>query len=245
MQLIEVNNKVIGTQTVQSVSARDLYLGLGLASAVWSRWSQSNIVENEFFSENTDWVGFNIMMNGNETRDFAVTIEFAKHIAMMARTQKAHEYRNYFIECENKAKAQTAVSGMDVNKFALEQAPLALVMAKAFGFEGNQALLSADKAINNLYGISPLRLMGAELVSDQERYLTPTEIGVRLGGISARKVNTLLLEHGLQFKYNDVWTPTAAGKSYAVLLDTGKKHSGGTPVQQLKWRESVVATLEI
>lgn len=77
-----------------SVSARDLYLDLGLSKGDWARWSQSNIVENEFFEPNKDWVGFSIMLNGNETRDFAVTIEFAKHIAMMAKTKRAHDYRN-------------------------------------------------------------------------------------------------------------------------------------------------------
>lgn len=44
------------------------------------------------------------MTNGNETKDYAVTIDFAKHIAMMARTNKSHEYRNYFINCEKIAK---------------------------------------------------------------------------------------------------------------------------------------------
>lgn len=38
------------------------------------------------------------MTNGNETKDYAISIEFAKHIAMMARTNKSHEYRKYFIE---------------------------------------------------------------------------------------------------------------------------------------------------
>lgn len=102
--LIAVQNKIIGKKVVQAVSARDLYLGLGLASAVWARWSKSNIEENEFFKEKTDWIGFNTMLNGNETRDFAITIEFAKHVAMMAKTSKAHDYRNYLISCEESAQ---------------------------------------------------------------------------------------------------------------------------------------------
>lgn len=32
--------------------------------------------------ENEDWVGFVTMTNGNETKDYAVSLEFAKHIAM-------------------------------------------------------------------------------------------------------------------------------------------------------------------
>ena len=42
----------------------------------------------------------------------------------------------------------------------LEAAPLAITMAKAFGFTGNQALLSADRATKSLTGYSPLELMG-------------------------------------------------------------------------------------
>jgi hypothetical protein len=29
-----------------------------------------------------------------------------------------------------------------------------------------------------------------------------------------------------------------------VYLDVGKRHGGGAPVQQVKWRESVLALLE-
>ncbi len=93
IEIKEVNGKKL-------VSARDLYLGLGLNKAVWARWYKSNIIENEFFSKNIDWIGVQHNVEGNETLDFAITLEFAKHIAMMARTEKSHEYRNYFIECE-------------------------------------------------------------------------------------------------------------------------------------------------
>ncbi|RXM53931.1 phage antirepressor Ant [Clostridium tetani] len=100
--LIKISNK----DGQQLVSAKELYLGLGLNKAVWSRWHVTNIEKNEFFKENIDWIGVQQDVEGNETMDFAITLEFAKHIAMMTRTEKSHEYRNYFIECEKKIKKQ-------------------------------------------------------------------------------------------------------------------------------------------
>ncbi|CUN12706.1 ORF6C domain-containing protein [Turicibacter sanguinis] len=97
LELIKVTTNEQGQKLV---SARDLYLGLGLDKSQWARWSKKNIEQNDFFKENKDWVGFDIVSSGNVTKDFAISLEFAKHIAMMARTEKSHEYRNYFIECE-------------------------------------------------------------------------------------------------------------------------------------------------
>lgn len=47
------------------------------------------------------------MLNGNETKDYMISLDFAKHISMQARTQKSHEMRNYFIECEKQLKDLT------------------------------------------------------------------------------------------------------------------------------------------
>lgn len=101
-ELITINKSKIGDNEINAVSARDLYAGLGLNQANWVRWSKANIETNEFFKENLDWLGFIVKMNGNETKDYYISIEFAKHLAMMAKTEKAHDYRNYFIECEKK-----------------------------------------------------------------------------------------------------------------------------------------------
>lgn len=95
------------------VSAKELYLGLGLAKDQWARWYKTNIINNEFFHAGHDFVGVRHDVEGNETQDFAITIEFAKHIAMMARTEKSHEYRNYFIKCEDKLKKQKQLSPME------------------------------------------------------------------------------------------------------------------------------------
>ena len=103
-------NELIKIQTneqgQQLVSARELYLGLGLDKSQWSRWYKKNIQENEFFLENNDWVVLDTMTTtekgGQVAKNFAISLDFAKHIAMMARTEKSHEYRNYFIQCERK-----------------------------------------------------------------------------------------------------------------------------------------------
>jgi len=101
--LIEIKLESVGDSVIDCVSSRELYLKLGHNVRRWVRWYAKNILENEWFLENRDWVSVPTLVHfGQGTTDFLVTVEFAKHIAMMAKTQKAHEYRNYLIACEKK-----------------------------------------------------------------------------------------------------------------------------------------------
>ena len=97
MELIKIQENDKGQKVV---SAKDLYLFLGYDKSNWASWSKKNIINNDFSIENTDYVGFVLTTNGNETTDFALTLDFAKRISMMARTEKGEEVRKYFIECE-------------------------------------------------------------------------------------------------------------------------------------------------
>jgi anti-repressor protein len=83
-------------------------LDLGFDKSNWAKWSRINVAENMFFKNGVDWVGFVLSTNGNETNDYAVSLNMAQHLAMMEKTQRAHDYRNYFIECEKKANDKTA-----------------------------------------------------------------------------------------------------------------------------------------
>lgn len=100
-ELIKIQNKG-GKETV---NARELYEFLGFDSGNWTRWAKQNIEENPFAQENDDFRGFLTMRNGNETKDFALTIDFAKRLAMMAKTEKGEQARKYFIECEKRLKS--------------------------------------------------------------------------------------------------------------------------------------------
>jgi len=161
---------------IQAVSARDLYLGLGLAKDQWSRWYKANIENNDFFKESQDWVGFDIVSSGNETRDFAISIDFAKHISMMAKTKKSHEYRGYFIECEKKLIAQPTLNPANLSRLQLIQLaleaeqelqeakqeiavlePKALALDRISGSDGTMCLTDAAKNLS----VPPQKLNGA------------------------------------------------------------------------------------
>ena len=105
-ELIKLQPQTVNGNAVETVSARELYERLGLDKSHWSRWSKSNIVSNPFALENVDYVGFSIMANGNETTDFALTIDMAKKLAMQVRTDKGEMVRNYFLECERRIVGQ-------------------------------------------------------------------------------------------------------------------------------------------
>ncbi len=114
------------------------------------------------------------------------------------------------------------------------------------GFQGNQAVLSADKGTQKLLGCSPLALIDATHLAapKQELTLNPTQLGQLMTEVkSARKINVLLQEKGLQEKVADQWVATDKGREFSELLDTGKKHSDGTPIKQLKWFQSVLNIL--
>jgi anti-repressor protein len=142
------------------VSARELYLGLGLNKTNWSRWYPTNIEKNDFFEIGTDWVGVRHNDEGNEIQDFAISLDFAKHIAMMARTEKSHEYRNYFIECEKKintfpnlSKELQAIFSLDAKQQTLE--------TKINDLESNLPLFNIEcKELQSLVRRTGIKVLG-------------------------------------------------------------------------------------
>lgn len=81
-------------------TARKLYQFLELAQGQFSRWAKANIVDNEFATENEDWWGFDMVVEGNKTKDYKITARFAKKLSMKGNGEKAEKARNYFIGCE-------------------------------------------------------------------------------------------------------------------------------------------------
>ncbi len=121
----------------------------------------------------------------------------------------------------------------------------AKMIFEAAGIKDNQLSLAMDKVYQSYTGRSALAIGEIQLdVPTKRQALTPTEIGQQLGGMSPRRVNEILAGAGYQYNAgNNKWEPLEKGLPFAVMVDTNKQHSNGTPVRQLKWDSSILEIL--
>lgn len=118
-------------------------------------------------------------------------------------------------------------------------------VARLLGCDKNAAAISANQMVTKLTDVNLMAGLGQihlEAEKQDTQFFTPTELGKRIGA-SARGVNLLLAEAGLQMKRGDVWEVTEAGREFARILDTGKRHGSGVPIQQVKWSATVLPLL--
>ncbi|MBK0415193.1 Bro-N domain-containing protein [Chromobacterium haemolyticum] len=128
---------------------------------------------------------------------------------------------------------------------ALKLTPMAVRAARALGLDKNAAAISASQYVRKVTGVNLLEEFGhTHLVAENQEamYFTPTVLGKRIN-VSARQFNLLLAEAGLQMKKGDEWAPTEAAEGFYRYFDTGKMHGSGTPVQQMKWADNVLALI--
>ena len=97
-ELIKVKTK----EDVQVVSARELHEVLGVKTrfSLWVKQNFKHFRENIDFSSVVTTTQQNQYGGTKELQDYALTIEMAKHIAMMSGTDKGYEIRDYFIKVE-------------------------------------------------------------------------------------------------------------------------------------------------
>jgi anti-repressor protein len=99
-ELIKITTDEQGSSVV---SARELYVFLGFDNSQWARWSKKNIINNKYALPGADWIQLDMMSSSNNhsmTTDFALSLDFAKRLSMLAPTEKGEEVRQYFLDCE-------------------------------------------------------------------------------------------------------------------------------------------------
>lgn len=95
----------IGSETIQTVNARDLHAYLEVGRD-FSNWIKDRINQYEF-GENEDYV-LTFTKTGErrnvKVTDYHISLDMAKELAMVERNEKGKQARQYFIECERRAK---------------------------------------------------------------------------------------------------------------------------------------------
>ena len=94
----------LGVDENGMTTARKLYDFLGLAQGQFSRWAKTNIIENDFATENEDYWGFDIDVEGNKAVDYKLTAHFAKKLSVKGNSEKAEQAREYFTTVEERVK---------------------------------------------------------------------------------------------------------------------------------------------
>ncbi|WP_413178538.1 antA/AntB antirepressor family protein [Escherichia coli] len=116
IQLIPVFSGTTSNETVLLCNARDLHDFLEVGK-VFAAWINARI-EEYGFEENKDFVVFsNSGKNsvGRRRKDYHLTLDTAKELAMVERNEKGRQIRRYFIECEKKLREETTSTQPPLN----------------------------------------------------------------------------------------------------------------------------------
>jgi len=230
-QLVKVYETVINGESIDSVDARELWVFLE-SKQEFATWIK-NRLEKYGFLQGIDFISFDNSVKAEatyiNTKEYTLTIDTAKELAMVENNSKGREARKYFIECEKRLKRQNIKDKPVLTMSMAEELKAAYKIVEFFGITGNQAKLSANTAVKKLHGIDCMNLLGITgfIEETQTQYLTPTVLG-KPRGLSAVKMNQALEAAGLQTHTRDhkkriVWKVTKKGTKYCQIIDTNKK----------------------
>jgi len=146
--LIDIRQTAIGAASVQTVNARDLHEFLEVKSR-FNDWITNRIADFDFI-ENQDFVSITENLvnprGGRPAKEYALTLDMAKELSMVERNERGKQARQYFIECERRAKEAPPAIPQNLpdalrlaadlaEKNAKAEAALALAAPKVQGFD--------------------------------------------------------------------------------------------------------------
>lgn len=153
---------------IQTVSARELHKGLEISKR-FSEWWKSN---NKDFIENSDYFGVYLKVQGNQyggeqqLQDYAISIDMAKAICLMSRTEKGKQYRQYLIKLEQAWNTPEMVM-----KRALQIADKKVEEMKARLFEQKPKVLVYDNLVDRSKTMN-FRDMATKIGMTQNEFMT-------------------------------------------------------------------------
>lgn len=113
-EMLRVIPATIGSETVNAVNARDLheFLEVGKMFAHWiaDRIEKYGFIETQDFEVIAE-TGKN-PNGGRPSKEYMISLDMAKELAMVERNDRGKQARQYFIECERRANAQAVPAGL-------------------------------------------------------------------------------------------------------------------------------------
>jgi anti-repressor protein len=210
-ELIKVATNAEGKKVV---SARELHKFLEVTER-FSSWFERQIQYG--FVENVDFLGckvFNALAK-QELDDFALTLDCAKEISMIQRTDKGKEARLYFIECEKQLANNLPKDYLSSLR--------ALVKSEEEKLAEREAKLLAQQTV--------------AILTHVNKTYTSSEIGKELGFKSANELNKKLHDLGIQYKQNETWILYSKYSNLAYVDIKQEVLDSGRVVYHRKWTQ--------
>ena len=107
-ELIKLNQSAINGELQQTVNARELHAFLD-SGQEFANWIKSRIADFGFIDGQDFLTILSKTPNGGRpSREYYITLDMAKELAMVERNEKGKQARKYFIECERKLREHQA-----------------------------------------------------------------------------------------------------------------------------------------
>lgn len=216
--------KVDYTSDKPTVWCRELHKALKIKTQ-YSKWFDRMCEYG--FAENSDFVAVSQKRptaQGNETTyiDHQITIDMAKQLCMIQRTEIGKKCREYFIKIENSWNSDE------------------MVMARALQITNKKLRIVSEENDKLRIEVSEMKPKAdyADSVCDDKTLFTTTAIAKDFG-MSARVLNTLLNSFGVQYRSGNQWVLYAkhqnSGYTHCVNVP---KRSGRGYTAEMKWTQT-------
>lgn len=223
MELIKVENR----DGKQVVSAREVYefLEVGTHFSTWF----TRIAEKYDFIENID---FSVLKSGNpnggieKIEDYIVILDVAKELAMVSNTPKGKEARQYFIKCEQAWNSPEMIM----------MRAMQIANTKMLEYEANIKELS-QKVVE----YKPKADYFDSIL--QPDHVFPITFIAKDLGISANKLNKVLVDFGIQYDTKNKLMPWCLRANFDWMIPQNcdyvdyKNEYMKTSAKHLKWSE--------
>lgn len=220
-------NEVISVNfDTQTVSARKLHKALGIEKR-FSAWFETN---SKSFIENEDFRGVYLKVQGNQyggtqdLQDYELSVDMAKHICLMSKTEKGKECRQYLIDLE---KAWNTPEQVMARALKLANSTIDSLKDRC-KFLGGQ-VIEQQKMIEEMQP----KASYYDLVL-QCKDLIATSVIAKDYGMSATSFNKLLHELKIQYKQCGVWLLYSDYQKCGYMKSKTHNYSDESGVQHSK-----------
>lgn len=216
-----MNNELIKINDDGLVSARDLHEFLGLSKR-FSAWFETYTKNEDYgFTENEDFTSVlssTVVNNGakRELQDYAITIDMAKELSMLSKSERGKQARKYFIQIEKAWNSPEMIM-----KRALEIANRQVENLKLENAQQKQII-----------GELKPKADYTDLILKSKSIVAVTQIAKDYG-MSAQEMNNMLHKLKVQYLVGKQWI------LYAKYQSKGYTHSETIPIKHKDGRSDV------